>query len=172
MTLAPIYPYKIWNVSIYWSKPRKYEIVRDNETDLDARAHFYMIIGKSGRSLKLFYIGKTYRSNVARRLRNYDHQNRARRIRKTFPAYALQVSHGILDMEHWKMRCSNRYPSPKRIDQIETLLIYSNPVEESVNARKKDAHGITDHYILTNRGNYKPLRRKVFLTIFEKERPR
>ncbi len=76
-------------------------------------------------------------------------------------------------MEQWKKRCSNRYPSPKRIDQIETLLIYYSFVEESgVNARKKDAHGITDNYILTNRGNYKPLRRKLFLRIFEKERPR
>src|SRR6185369_9158632 len=112
--------------------------------------------------------GKTYRSEVWLRLRNADHQSRFRTLKRRFPARELQVSHGILDQKQWEF-CSSRYPSAKRIDEIESLLIYSNHFNEyGINARKHRAHGITDHYMLTNKGHYKPLKRQVYLTTFER----
>src|SRR2546430_2052971 len=119
--LIPIFPDRLWKVRLRWTKPRSYELTKSKRARQDGTAHFYMILGKKHRSAKLLYLGKTYVGEVWMRLRNPDHQRRLQKLRTKFPGYRLFVSHGVLDLNYWKS-IGHRYPSRKRIDEIESLL--------------------------------------------------
>jgi hypothetical protein len=131
----------------------------------DGTAHFSMILAQQRRQRLLAYIGKTYDSEVWRRLQARDHQRRLGMLRRKSPRAQFFVSHGSIDLEKWRP-VNGRYPSRKRIDQIESLLILSTSACcPLLNQRKHRYHGITDHYELINRGAYRPLPRRILLTV-------
>lgn len=167
MMLVPLFPERVWKVRLSRTKPRDYEKARAARTSADGKAHFYMILSRKEGRTRIHYIGKTYKSEVWVRLNQADHQWRIKELREDFPKSEWLVSHGVLDLNTWKA-ARRRYPSPKRIDEIESILIHANHVKEGgINRRKQKTYGITDHYLIINCGNYIPLKRKVYLTLVE-----
>ena len=165
--LIPSHPEMLWRVLIKWSRPRSYQevIAQTKATSDDESARFYMILAKRGRRTEVGYIGKTYDSEVWRRLHSRDHVRRFRRLKQKFRKAVFLVSHGSIDIHRWHP-INGRYPSRKRIDDIETLLILSSSrMSRILNLRKHKSHGITDHYELINQGAYHPLPRRVVLTV-------
>ncbi len=169
--LSPVYPFRPWAVKVRWTKPIEYDSAKD-WCKADGKAHFYIILGKKGRSLKLFYVGKTYRSEVWLRLRSKDHLRRWQTLRKKYPSYKLLVSRGILNLPDWYGRMSSHYPKERIIDSIESLLIYANYKQKSlINRSKRHDLRLSDQFIITNSGFYKPLFRRLIWTLFVENGP-
>jgi hypothetical protein len=166
-----VFPNRLWKAEIRWTKPRKREDVCKARTNEDAEAHFYMILGRLGSRYAIHYIGKTYRSEVWLRLQQGDHCRRLTTLKRDFPRKEWLVSHGILDLKRWKQQNGvRRYPSSRRIGELECLLIYAHYLDSlGINRRSHRAHQISDHYCITNTGEYAPLKRKIILSIFEEE---
>lgn len=120
-----------------------------------------MILGYYGSSHpKLFYIGKVYKNHVSARLRQADHKRRYENLVSEHPRHSFQVSLGSVEIENGKI-------TKQRIDQIETMLIYTASASHSlVNKNKWLTHRISTAYHVTNHGFHRPLPREIQLGIF------
>lgn len=149
-----------WIVDIDWSRPSAYENAKENADDADA--WLYMILGYYGSSeRKIFYIGKAVNSYVKDRLRQPDHQRRQARLARAHPKHHLGVSMG-------KVRVRNGNITDNRIDQIETMLIYTaNDIQPHViNKKKIWSLRIKEPYVIRNRGYRRPLPKEIHHGIF------
>lgn len=118
----------------------------------DENAHLYMISGKYlNNKSKVFYIGKTYKQIVSNRLTQSDHQSRYDDMTSDYPRHKLYVSHGIVKINKGKR-------TAKRIDEIESILIYSMPTEHSFNVQNYFSHGVTSQYLIKKRLQVQPTR--------------
>lgn len=122
-----------------------------------------MILGYFGSSHpKLFYIGKVYQSYVSTRLRQSDHKRRYLRLKSEHPRHSFQVSLGAVEFEGCRI-------SAQRIDQIETMLIYTaNETQPLINERKWLTHRISAAYHIQNCGYRRPLPKEIHLGLFTK----
>jgi hypothetical protein len=150
------------NVTISWSRPMLYENLISNGSSYDETAYLYMISGKyHNHPNKVFYIGKTYNQTVSNRLTQKDHKKRYDALKKEYPRHKLFVSHGNVQIHNGNV-------SPKRIDQIESILIYSMPGEHSINKMNFWSHGVKNEYLLTNKGYKNNLESTIGLGVFVK----
>jgi len=119
------------------------------------RIYLYMIVGHFGSSRRVLYIGKTYRQNASYRLAQPDHVRRWKKLRRMYPRHKLTVSFGLAEFDG--DRCTS-----KRIDEVESILIYANWHDRLINAKKIYRFAIRGQLRLTNSGYYKPLKRECF----------
>jgi hypothetical protein len=159
-------PESAWTVNIKWSRPILYEnVIRTDYAYGYGQDHWlYMILGYYGTSQrKIFYIGKVYKSYVGDRLRNPDHVRRYLKLRQAHPNHELRLSLGNVLIKQGNI--TNR-----RVDQIESLLIYTAGESELsiVNKSKLLTHKITEPYALYNSGYHHPLAKEIHHGIFIK----
>ena len=163
MHLRPVAPEPDWIVTINWSRPITYENIIDREYQYgyDSDHWLYMILGYYGASSpKIFYIGKIYDSLVGDRLQDEDHRQRHAKLTKQYPNHRLRVSLGTVDIKNGKR-------TKQRIDQIETMLIYTAGVNQPlINRNKLWTVGITDQYVIHNSGYHRPLPKVIHQGIF------
>ena len=159
-------------VSIVWSEPISYdnfangikdfeeidpyEIANKDNNDFhvtlptsDKGPNFYMILGKWGnKQYKLFYIGKT-EVPLLKRANAPDHVERRSNMHKEYKKHKLFISKGHFLMGDWRNK------TKKRIDEIESLLIYVH--EPVYNKNKVIKNNVTSDYWIKNCGFYEPL---------------
>jgi hypothetical protein len=153
---------EFWDVSVTWSRPMVYENLINNGSVYDDDAHLYMITGKyRNNKSKVFYIGKTYNNIVSNRLTQKDHKTRYELLKKNYPNHVLSVSHGIVNIEGGKR-------TEKRIDEIESILIYSMPTEHCINNKNYFSHGVTAQYLIENKGYKSGMPKEIGLGVFVK----
>lgn len=159
-------------VSIVWSEPISYdnfangtedfeeldlyEIANKGNNDFhvtlptsDKGPNFYMILGKWGnKPYKLFYIGKT-EVPVLKRANASDHVERRSIMHEEYKKHKLFISKGHFLMGDWRNK------TKKRIDEIESILIYAH--EPIYNERKVKNNNVSSDYWIKNCGSYEPL---------------
>jgi hypothetical protein len=165
MSLNAVVPDYEWQVKVTWSKLEGYDRLLGSGSSADSDAWLYMILGFHLNSPpKLFYIGMVFEKEVSRRLRESDHRKRRIKIQCDYPRHQLRVSLGKVDME-------SGCRTYKRIDEIETLLIFAHSHSHKLhiaNKRKLLTHRITEHYTIRNCGYRKPLFREIQFGMFAK----
>ena len=114
-----------------------------------------MIVGHFGRKRSILYIGKTYRQYASYRLGPPDHLKKWKILRRKYRRHKLTVSFGIAEFDG----CSC---TSKRIDEVESILIYANSDERLINSKKVFGFTIRGQIRLTNTGYRKPLHRDCF----------
>ncbi|OQX96503.1 hypothetical protein B6I21_00820 [candidate division KSB1 bacterium 4572_119] len=160
--MEKLYPDTFWNVSINWTKPKLYENILEKYSEYDDYSYFYKITGQySTKEHKLYYIGKAYYQTVSMRLSQKDHQKRFNKLSKDYPKHKLYVSFGIVKL-------ANGHITEKRIDQIESLLIYSHDFDHLLNKQKLNELKVTEPYIILNSGYRTPLYKEIHFGIFAK----
>lgn len=162
-----------WKAKILWTNPLLYHDFLDgeeclNEFDLEdlndyndedndfwvnefieyPNSNFYMILGQWNKKNKIFYIGKTIQE-VIDRVKNTDHKKRKKEMETENPKHKLLISLGDLYME------SGCNKTSKRIDDIESLLIYAH--EPEYNKNKIFNHTVESDYWIKNYGYTDPL---------------
>jgi hypothetical protein len=165
-----------FKAKIFWSEPVSYDaflnracsiecenIDINDFTDDDgdfwvndysvAKPNFYMILGRWGSKIKLFYIGKNTNS-VFVRLKQPDHMLRKNEMKSDYPRYKLLLSLGHLCMELGSKRTS------KRIDEIESILIYAH--EPKYNKSKIFKRPAISDYWIKNYGYTIPLHNQLY----------
>ncbi len=160
MSLKRIAAETPWLIDIHWSRPALYENARRNA--YDARSWLYMLFGYSGKSeRKIFYIGKAVRSFIASRLGQADHLRRLKRLKKEHPNHQFRVTQGSVSVRGGNI-------TPRRIDQIESMLIYAFTEKNShiTNKKKVWSHGITVPYTIRNLGYGNPLPKEIHHGVF------
>ena len=143
------------SVFIEWARHRLLRRGYVNPHPEEHRIDLYMIVGHFGGSRRILYIGKAYRQFVSHRLSQPDHIRRWKKLRRIYPRHKLTVSFGFATFDDAR-------GTSKRIDEVESILIYANWHERLMNSRKVYRFAIRGQIRLTNRGYYKPLRRECF----------
>jgi len=149
-----------WKVEIEWTRPALYENAREYADNADA--WLYMILGSFGSSeRRIFYIGKTVNQYVKDRLSQPDHLRRYARLKRDHPRHRLLVSLGIL-------RVKNGNITNARVDQIETMLIYTAGCREPhiMNKKKIWVLRTEEPYFIKNSGYRRPLPKEIHHGIF------
>ena len=158
-----LYPDMFWEVNITWSRPCKYESFLKNGSSSVGGAKLYKVTGRFGKSdPKLFYLGKTYKQKVTKRLTQQDHKDRYNNLRKEYPRHQLYVSLGVVELDEGRITAT-------RIDQIESLLIFAHDEDHIINIKNINEHKITEQYRIYNRGYKSPLLKEVLLGVLGKE---
>ncbi len=163
MPLKPVSPEAIRVANLLWTRPEPYEQVISDGTVHDASGWLYMILGYYGSSYpKLFYIGKVYQTCVSARLRQADHKRRYNRLCSEHPRHHFKVSLAAVQIDNGSI-------THRRIDQIETMLIYTAKESQPlINERKWLSHRISTSYHVHNRGHCRPLPKEIRLGIFKR----
>ncbi len=139
------------NITIKWGENIDNESYKKNPPHQNDYAYFYKIIGKHGSSYKLFYIGQTYRQDVAKRLNQLDHRKRFRDLKKKYPHHKIFVNFGIIDkMERAKV-------TKKLIRNVENLLIFCNDNDHFKNIKGTSDIKLIEQFHVRNIGASKPL---------------
>jgi len=161
MPLREVAPEATRCVRLKWSRPAPYEQIIESGSAHDSHGWLYMILGYYGSSHpKLFYIGKVYQTHVSARLRQSDHKRRYQRLRGEHSRHSFRVSLGSVEIEGGRI-------TAQRIDQIETMLIYTASVSQPlINERKWLTHRISKAYHIRNQGFRRPLPTEIHLGIF------
>jgi len=157
------YPDEVSQVKIDWTKPILIESFMQKQITFKSDANFYKITGKfSNFDQKLFYIGKVYDQTVRQRMAQPDHKRRVTRLGKENPKHELLISLGsIVSKEEFKTR--------KRINEVESLLIYAHWTEDMINEKKVYTCALARQLCITNTGSRSPLYRTVFYGAFINE---
>ena len=149
-----------WDAEIYWSKPYDYVNFSNGHIVNEESAYFYIIFGQYSKfSRKIFYIGKTYDQYIQDRIIQKDHKDRIQKLQLIYPRFKFYLSIG-------KIKVLNGKITRKRIDQIESLLIFSCNSNYLKNKNKIFSLRLNDHYKIINHGYYKPLPNKLVLGLF------
>jgi hypothetical protein len=136
----------IRHATIKWSFPVDPTKLEPSET-----AYFYKFLGRHNNTYKLFYIGKTFKYFVSKRINDADHLAKQEEWKMDHPKHRLLVSVGeIVDCSfnlNWSKTCQ------KSIDDIESLLIYSHfdPIVYK-NKSKIWSTSIKREYLISNKG--------------------
>lgn len=150
----------IYGVRVKWTRPIDYDHLIANGNPHEYKADLYMITARfSTAARKIAYIGKAYHQGVVERLKQPDHKKRLADIRKRFKKHRIQVSCGIVEIKE-----ANR--TANRIDDIESLLIFSSELRHSVNLCKIWSHGVSVSYDMLNLGYRSGLPRRIRFGIF------
>ena len=158
-TMKILFEYVCWDAEINWSRPVLYTNAKDSWYEYD-RYYFYKITGKYSKyPPRLFYIGKTFSQSVKTRLNQKDHINRYKTIRKNYPRFEFYVNFGSIKLAYGKL-------TQKRIDEIESLLIYSDDSEYLQNKTKIMSLNVKEQYIIKNKGYSAPLHREIAYGMF------
>nr|WP_321497794.1 hypothetical protein [uncultured Methanolobus sp.] len=185
MLKKALYPYDAWKSVIVWSKPISYddfvngvEQFDDSEDTYetacslnvestyitkplsDKGPNFYMILGKWSDKLKCFYLGKTTNS-IYKRVTARDHKDRKEQMHNDYSKHKLLISKGHFYMGDWANK------TKKRIDEIESLLIYAN--EPFYNDKKRLTNRVNRDYWIKNCGHYEPLYEELYYGLSVKE---
>jgi len=179
-----LYPSDSWKAMIVWSEPISYDdfasgIIDFPESDPyeiacslefenfrvsqpigDRGPNFYMILGQWGDKKKLFYIGKTTKPTY-KRINDIDHVKKRRMMHANHPRHKLLISNGHFFMGDWANK------TKRRIDEIESLLIYTN--SPKYNDKKKWTNNVGSDFFIKNGGDYKPLYEEIFYGLKVKE---
>lgn len=142
-------------VSVRWTRHRLWQEGKVNPHPEEHRIYLYMIVGRFNASRRILYIGKTYRQYASYRLTQPDHIRRRKKLRREYPHHKLTVSFGIVNFDG--VRCTS-----KRIDEVESILIYANWHPEIFNSKKVYHMAIREQIRVTNRGYYKPLTKECY----------
>jgi len=161
MSLKPLFPDdEFWHVEVKWMPPVAYDKVVSEGSTHDDHAYLYMIIARySSHPPKVVYLGRTYQQSVSVRLTQADHKNRHAALVEKYPNHRLLVSHGLVTVKN-----GNR--TERRIQDVERLLIYSNPdLENAMNVANFNHHNVEGSYWIWNRGQKAGLPREVCLGV-------
>ena len=164
MSLKRVDPEDAYIVNIKWSRPASYEEITASGSRHDPEGSLYMILGYYGSSHpKIFYVGKVTATYVSRRLRQPDHRKRYEWLQTQHPRHTFKVCLGEVEIVQNNV-------TRRRIDEIETMLIYtvhkSHP--HMINKRKCFAHRVHDAYVIHNRRYRNPLPKEIHLGIFKR----
>ena len=164
MSFRRVAPEAAWKVAITWSRPISYENVINSEYTYgyDYSHWLYMILGYHGSAQrKIFYVGKVYDSFVGDRLRHPDHVRRYSKLKKKYPNHKLRVSLGTIHVKNGKI-------TKQRVDQIETMLIYTagETQRHIINKSKLWTLRVNEHYMIDNSGYHSPLPKEIHYGIF------
>lgn len=161
--MKPLYHEQYWPVEIEWSRPKSYERLIEEGSFYDDYAHLYLISARyRDYQPKLLYIGKTYSQWVTKRLTQKDHRKRYATFLENYPNHNLSVSHGVITVNNGKI-------TPKRLSDIERILIYTNEPQHAHNVQNYYSHGVTGSYLIENRGSKCTLPSTISLGIFIKD---
>ena len=149
-----------WSAEIYWSRPLLYDKARDFHYEANDISNIYKITGKYSKfNHKMLYIGKTYAQSVCIRLNQKDHIIRYENIREQYPRFKIYVSFGSIHLKYGKL-------TRKRIDEIESLLIYAHEFDDIQNKNKLFSLNVKDQYKIINKGYAYPLNKEIAYGIF------
>lgn len=163
MKLKPAFKDEFQYVNINWSELIEYEKFTEDryihETDYTM---FYCILGQySDFSFKVFYIGKVYKQYIRDRIRQPDHKRRYNKIKKFYPKHQLYITVGTI-----QLRGKSKITSFK-IDQIESILIYSHWNEAMINEKNIFNYNVKNPYIIINDTPKElPLHKEIHLGVF------
>lgn len=117
-------------LDIKWSEPLDYEKVFSGVEENDS-AYFYAIVAEVNKEWRVFYIGMTYKQNVAKRNSQPDHRLRLQKLNHKYKKLIFCLSLGTPIFKKGKV-------NKKIIETIEGLLIYSNCNEDIQNYKKTE----------------------------------
>lgn len=159
--MEPLYPDEHWLVEINWSRPTLYErLLEDGGSPHDDGAYLYLISARfSGNAPKALYIGQTYSQWVTKRLTQRDHKRRYETFAEEYPRHSLFVSHGYVTVHGGKL-------TAKRLDDIESILIYTNDPTHAHNVKNFYRHGVASPYFIENKGSRCTLPKTIALGVF------
>ena len=158
--MKPLYDDESWDVAIKWTKPARYEAVREEGSQYDEQAFLYLITARfSSKSRKVLYVGKTFKQWVSKRLSQPDHKRRYKKIVSDYSHHKFEVSHGLLTVSNGKL-------TQKRLSDIEKILIYSNHPSHAHNVQGFYAHGVSGSYRIENSGHRCGLPKCIALGVF------
>jgi len=150
----------ITKVAITWTRPIDYDRLIETSHPKDDEAHLYMITARfSTKTSKIVYIGKTYKQNVSTRLKQPDHKKRRKLLHRKYKKHKLRVSLGLVSISGGN--CTRR-----RIDEVESLLIYAGYQPTSINLRKIWDHRVADSYEIRNFGYRNGLPSRICFGLF------
>lgn len=151
-------------IHINWSKLILREKSIIDGSLYDNTAQLYMIIGKFGEKLNLFYIGKTD-GWVSDRLKQNDHIEKYNYWKSEHPRLKFYVSLGTLKISEGRITSTV-------IKNVEAILIYSHSnYDHKYIKNVKNAYNYNinnEQYRIINEGSKKPLYKEVDLGIFYK----
>ena len=149
-----------WTAQIYWSKLFNYDRFLINCGINEDFTFSYIIFGQYSKfSRRIFYIGKTYDQYIHTRISQKEHKIRIQTLRSKHPKFKFYICIGKLEIINGKI-------SRKRIDQIESLLIFSSDSDYLINKNKVFSLRLKDHYKVVNHGYHKPLPKQIILGLF------
>ncbi|WP_281649201.1 hypothetical protein [Parendozoicomonas sp. Alg238-R29] len=158
--MKAIYKNDFWKVSVDWKDPTLYEDVLENGHECCEDSQLYMITAAFGKNKhKILYIGKTTKS-ISHRLKQPDHKLRHLKMSGDYSRHKLYITMGKIRVEGGKV-------TPKRIDQIESLLIYSFDDFHKYNGSKINKLNLSEHYEVQNKGEFHALPEKIYLGLFK-----
>lgn len=132
------------NATINWSNKRKYEDVINNGCPHDETANFYLITAQWGnRNEKIIYLGKTYHQTVLARLNSRDHKKRYEDVCVALKNHKKYVRFGTLSIQNGSITAI-------RVDEIESMLIFSHKCDTMINKSKIHRIDISNNYIIKN----------------------
>ena len=146
--------------SVKWTRHRRWEKGQVRAHPDERLIYLYMIVGTFGRTRRVLYIGKTYKQTASYRLSQPDHVKRWRTLKRSYPRHKLTVSFGIPSIAEYN--CTE-----KRIDEIESILLYANSDDRYLNAKKVFSITSKFHLHVRNTGYFKPLKKECYFgTVF------
>lgn len=134
-------------VEINWTTPVAYDLVFSDDVPENQTAYFYSIVSREGKHWITHYIGMVYQQTVAVRHKQNDHKNRLGDLQKQYPGRQFLLCLGtplFSDQDH--------VPEKYLIEEIESLLIYSNWHENLINKRKVNSFFARRQFHITNSG--------------------
>lgn len=149
-------------VTVDWSAPVTHDMLHGGLVGEDDSAYFYAIIGRFEKQWWPYYIGKVYSQSVSQRQKNKDHLKRLEELKKLSPSTTWHITLGTPKFEYNNI-------SPKIINEIEGLLIYSNWHKESINRSKINTFHSYNHIQITNTGFSEPFYKKTSYGVFVEE---
>jgi len=152
-----------WIASINWSKPVEYLKVKKFGSRYDGSPKLYKITGQYlNNPPKLLYVGKTYKQSVSRRLNQQDHIKRYDEIKDEHPKHKILISLGNIIVE-------NGILNSKRVDEIESILIYTHDSDFIFNDKKLNYLPMKEQYVVRNTGYSAPFYKEIKFGITVKE---
>jgi len=161
MSLKPLFPDdEFWQVEVKWMPPVAYDKVLSEGSPHDDDAYLYMIVAKhSAHPPKVVYLGRTCKQCVSVRLTQVDHKKRHAALVEKCPNHHLLVSHGLVTVKNGNL-------TERRIQDVERLLIYSNPdFEKAINVANFNHHNVEGSYWIWNIGHKAGLPSEVCLGV-------
>jgi hypothetical protein len=118
-------------VRIDWSIPATHDVLFSGLLAEDDTAFFYAIVALDEKYWWPYYIGKVFAQNASTRHRAADHIERLNQLRLRHPA---RLFHLTLGTPHFEDGFGGA--DEGTIDELESLLIYTNQSERMINKQK------------------------------------
>jgi hypothetical protein len=132
---------------IEWTIPSTHDVLFSGLLEQDATAYFYAIVSLQRKTWSTHYIGKVYAQRSSQRHRAVDHVARLKELKARYPDRVFHLTLGTPTFFDGR-----EHPDEVTIDQIESLLIYSNWSEAMINKRKIDSFTCPRQIVIENVG--------------------